>query len=126
MSRSVGGLGQLWHLPLVVVIALGIGMTGCTQLGRFGIGTTAIGEITRDPGQYKTVMVKGKVSNQFSIFGAGLYQVDDGTGTIWVTTQAGVPSMGSQVVVRGQVNLGINIGGQNFGVTMVEESRQVF
>ncbi|MEN9205419.1 MAG: hypothetical protein Q6K70_06400, partial [Thermostichales cyanobacterium DRC_bins_46] len=63
---------------------------------------------------------------QFGLFGAGRYEVDDGSGKIWVATQSGVPSLGSRVVVQGEVNMGINISGQNFGVTIAEQSRQTF
>ncbi|MEN9220253.1 MAG: hypothetical protein Q6J68_07305 [Thermostichales cyanobacterium SZTDM-1c_bins_54] len=121
-----GNVRGVWQVPVVLMLSLGLLTTGCTQLGRFGIGTTAIAAVNRDPAQYKTVMVRGKVTNQFSLFGAGLYEVDDGSGKIWVATQSGVPSLGSRVVVQGEVNMGINISGQNFGVTIAEQSRQTF
>ncbi|GAB4217808.1 MAG: hypothetical protein OHK0012_23800 [Synechococcales cyanobacterium] len=116
-----------WRRAILAVALAGIlATTGCAQLARFGIGTTPIGTISQDPGSFQTVTVKGKVSNQFTLFGSGLYQVDDGTGTIWVVTQKGAPNLGADVVVQGEVNLGVNISGQNFGVSMNESSRTTF
>ncbi|MEN9206334.1 MAG: hypothetical protein Q6K70_11065, partial [Thermostichales cyanobacterium DRC_bins_46] len=67
-----GNVRGVWQVPVVLMLSLGLLTTGCTQLARFGIGTTAIAAVNRDPAQYKTVMVRGKVTNQFSLFGAGL------------------------------------------------------
>jgi hypothetical protein len=53
--------------------------------------------------------------------GAGIYQVDDGTGRIWVfSDNFGVPGEGATVSVTGRVEQGISWGGRNFGVILRE------
>jgi hypothetical protein len=54
--------------------------------------------------------------------GTGAYEIDDGTGRIWVVaTKHGVPSRGSQVGAKGYVRNGFNFNGRNYG-TVVEET----
>ena len=112
---------------MVLCVGLGLatlGLSGCNQLTRFGIGTTPIQNVVADPSQYEDVTVRGEVINKFSIVGNGAYELQgqDG-GTLWVITNAGTPPVGQQVTVRGQAAEGISIGGRNFGVTISEQER---
>ena len=96
-------------LPLVVVL-----MVGCPN-------RASIADINRDPAHYsgKDITVTGQASDAFGGFGNGLFQVDDGTGRIWVLSQNyGLPGNGSKVSVTGQVQQGISVGGRNFGVVL--------
>ena len=64
---------------------------------------TSIERILRDPGRYagREVAIGGRVSNSFGALGTGVYQVDDGTGQIWVYSQRyGVPGNGAKVGVK--------------------------
>src|SRR6266550_6701717 len=84
---------------------------------------TTISKINSDPGRYrdKEVAVVGRVTDSYGVLGTGAYEVDDGTGRIWVAATRGVPARGSRVGVKGRVHGGVTIGGRNFG-TIIEES----
>ena len=50
----------------------------------------------------------------------GIYQVDDGSGKIWVVSQKRRPSRGQQVTVKGIIRTGFSINNQTFGVVITE------
>jgi hypothetical protein len=108
-------------LPLFAALALT--MTGCNQLARWGIGTTSINKVVSNPTQYKSVMVRGKVVNQVGILGKGAYEIRDDSGSIWILTQSGMPTMDSTVTVRGSAGEGVSFGGKNLAVTITEQER---
>jgi hypothetical protein len=84
---------------------------------------TNIGRINSDPGRYrgKEVAIAGRVTNSYGLLGNGAYEVDDGSGRIWIVTKRGVPSRGSRVGVKGYVHNGLNFGGRSYG-TVIEET----
>jgi len=90
-------------------------------------GTVKIGRINADPTRYanRTVRVEGRVTNAVGALGTGGYQIDEGTGKIYVISSSGVPSKGSAVQVRGRVTSGINVLGRSFGTTIRAESHKV-
>ncbi|MFY9562224.1 MAG: hypothetical protein WAQ52_18490 [Terriglobales bacterium] len=87
----------------------------------------SIADLNRDPGRYanRDVSVAGNVSNSFGALGTGVYEIDDGTGTIWVYSQNyGVPATGAKVAVTGRVSQGFSFDGRSFAVVLREtESR---
>ena len=88
---------------------------------------TNIEKIMRDPGRYagREVAIGGRVSNSFGAFGTGVFQVEDGTGQIWVFSQRyGVPGNGARVGVRGTVSQGFSFGGRSFAVILRETERR--
>ena len=87
---------------------------------------TTIAKINQDPGRYrdKEVGLIGTVTDSYGVMGNGVYEVDDGTGRIWVVTKRGVPSRGSRVGVSGRVYTGLQFGGRNYGLGLKEENRQ--
>jgi hypothetical protein len=88
---------------------------------------TSIEKINRDPGRYagREVAIGGRVSDSFGLLGAGVYQVDDGTGQMWVYSQGyGVPSNGAKVGVRGNISQGFSFGGRSFAVILKETARR--
>jgi hypothetical protein len=88
---------------------------------------TSIGRILRDPGRYagREVAIGGRVSNSFGALGSGVYQVEDGTGQIWVFSQRyGVPGNGARVGVRGTISQGFSFGGRSFAVVLRETERR--
>jgi hypothetical protein len=88
---------------------------------------TSIGRILRDPGRYagREVAVGGRVSSSFGALGTGVYQLDDGTGQIWVYSQRyGVPGDGARVGVRGTISQGFSFGGRSFAVVLRETERR--
>ena len=57
--------------------------------------------------------------------GAGVYEIDDGTGKIYVATEKyGVPSKDTYVGVTGRVVPGVTWGGRNYGNGMHETRRR--
>jgi hypothetical protein len=98
----------------VVVIAAVFPMVGCpTQ--------TSIANINKDPGHFagKDVSIHGTVSDSFGALGNGVFQIDDGTGRMWVYSQNfGVPGNGTKTEVTGRIEQGFAFGGRNFGVIL--------
>jgi hypothetical protein len=100
-------------LAVVMIVATCI-MVGCTTHAN-------IADIMKDPGRYagKDVSIHGSVSGSFSALGNGVFQIDDGTGTMWVYSQNfGVPGNGSNVKVVGRVEQGFAAAGRSFGVVL--------
>ncbi len=71
-----------------------------------------IRQIQAEPGRYadREVAIVGQVTHSYSVLGRGAYQVDDGTGKMWVVSDKGVPREGSRVWVRGKIRDGYNLG----------------
>ena len=87
---------------------------------------TTISKINQNPAKYqnKDVALVGTVTDSYGALGTGVYELDDGTGRIWVMTTHGVPSKGARVGVSGQVYTGLQYGGKNYGIGMREEHRR--
>lgn len=84
---------------------------------------TAIADITRDPSRFanKDVTISGQASDSFGAMGNGVFQVDDGTGRIWVVSQNfGIPGNGVKVTVTGRVQQGFSFGGRSFGLILMQ------
>ena len=92
-----------------------------------GCGSTKIGRILNDPSRYQNrgVTVEGRVTNVVGAFVAGVYQVDDGTGKIYVVSTRGVPNRDARVRVEGTVTPGVNVMGRNFGTAIRERDHKV-
>jgi hypothetical protein len=98
----------------LVVAAMLLFLAGCPT-------STTIADINKDPARFagKEVTIKGTTSNSFGALGKGVYEVDDGTGTMWVFSQNfGVPSGGAKVAVTGTVEQGFSFGGRSFAVVL--------
>ena len=92
-------------------------LASCTQ--------TKISAINSDPARYsaKDVTVAGQVVTSFGIQNQGAFELDDGTGRLWVWSAGfGVPGQGSRVVVTGRVQAGVAIGGRFFANVLRETS----
>ena len=89
---------------------------------------TEIAKINADPGRYsnKGVTIAGTVTESYGALGTGAYELDDGTGRMWVITRrGGVPSRGARVGARGRVYNGFTFGGRSFGTVLEESDRRV-
>lgn len=73
--------------------------------------------------QNRTVRVAGTVTTSYGIpFAAGVYQVQDDTGKIYVlSSRGGVPTKGARVNVSGTLTNGVTIGGHSYGTVIREE-----
>lgn len=89
--------------------------------------TVNIARINADPTRFqnRTVRVSGTVVNAVGALGTGGYQVEDGTGKIYVLSGTGVPSRGSHVTVTGKVQAGVVLLGRPFGTAIREEHHKV-
>lgn len=88
---------------------------------------TTVSKINSDPGRYrdKEVAIVGRVTDSYGVLGTGAYEIDDGTGRIWVAARRGVPARGSRVGLKGKVHSGVTIGGRSFGTIIEESDRRV-
>jgi len=108
---------------VVLAIALVAVLAGCQK-------TRSISSILQNPDRFMgdEVTIAGEVTKVYSaplvIAEPGVYQVDDGTGTIWVITKYGAPREGSKVGVKGIVSSPIKILGDHFGAVIREERRK--
>jgi hypothetical protein len=111
---------------LTMVLAIGLFTTACPK-------RTSIGDIETNPGRFydKEVAVAGTVQSGYGVSipiiqngSGGVYKIEDGTGSIWVVTQKGVPSKGAQIGVKGKIQNGININGRNYGLVLIEDDRR--
>ncbi len=110
---------QRW-LMLMAVLLLSFGVTACPK-------QTTIAQINQDPAEFRDreVALRGEVVNSFGALGPGAYEVDDGTGRIWVITDRGVPSRGAQVRLVGRVTSGVTVAGRTFGTVIRERDREL-
>lgn len=106
---------QFSKILLTAAVALALAcLLGCPS-------HTSIADITRDPAHYsgKDITVIGQASDAFGGFGNGFFQLDDGTGRIWVLSgNYGLPGNGDKVAVTGQIQQGVSFGGHNYGVIL--------
>lgn len=87
----------------------------------------SIAELQRDPGRFynKEVAISGTVVNSYGVLGNGAYQVDDGTGRMWVISEGyGVPSRDARVEVAGPLLETATIGGRNYATVLREAHRR--
>jgi hypothetical protein len=108
---------------LVVVLVMGFALAACER--------TKIGDIMADPGRFmnKDLNVAGEVTQSFGgsfgNFSQGLYQIDDGTGKLWVYSSGhGVPTKGARIGVKGQIKQSLTFNGRNYGTVLQESGRK--
>ena len=111
------------RLRFYLIAAMDVGMlflAGCRS-------STSIADISRDPGKYsgKDVTIEGKVSNGFGALGKGIFQIDDGTGQIWVYSDTyGIPGNGNKVAVTGRIEQGFSFAGNSYGMILRETEKR--
>lgn len=107
------------NLLVLVTSLVMVLLLGCPQQKK-------IGDITREPHRYvnKEVVVTGTVTNSFGALVAGVYEIDDGTGKMWIVSNGGVPSKGSRVAARGSVEPTFSLGGRSFATVLRERERK--
>ena len=114
---------RLWPLFLLALLVA----AGC------GSKRTEIGSLLNDPERYtdKDVNIAGQVTRVLSIHGlqglvsAAAYQVDDGTGRIWVVTRGYPPREGDKVGVKGRLQGGIELAGERLLIHLREIKHKV-
>jgi hypothetical protein len=105
------------RMLLAVAVSLGsLCLMGCPQ-------RTSIERIKRDPGRFagKEVTIAGLVTNSFGAMGTGVFEVDDGSGRMWVYSERyGIPGRTAKLAVTGRVEQGFSFGGRNFALVLRE------
>lgn len=87
---------------------------------------TTINKINADPAKYKNkdVGIVGTVTDSYGALDNGAYEIDDGTGKIWVVTSRGVPARGARIGASGRVHTAFAFGGRSFGTVLQETDRR--
>jgi hypothetical protein len=107
-------------ITAVLVVAGSILLAGCPP-------RVSIAKLNQDPGSYagKEISIAGRVTDSFGAMGRGAFQVDDGSGVLWVVTgHYGVPENGAKVAMTGHIEQGFSFGGRNFAVILHETERR--
>jgi hypothetical protein len=111
--------------PKVLVTAVTL-MLGLLTLA--GCERQTIAEVTSDPGRYrdKNVNVAGKVTGiSVGGLGKGFYQIDDGTGKIYVLSEKyGAPREGAYVGVKGRLLPSVTFLGKDYATVIRESDRR--
>jgi len=93
---------------LLLAALLGLGLGACAP-------TLRIRDLLDEPQRYdgRTVQVQGTVTRSAGLFGAGAYEIDDGTGSIYVIAQGqGVPREGAKTKAKGRFQSVFNLAGR--------------
>ncbi len=113
--RRTRRLALMLLLPMVV-----LALAGCPK-------QTTVAEIKQDPARYrdKEVALRGTVTQAFGALDQGVYELDDGTGRIWVLVEkTGVPRQGAKVEVVGRVIAGATFLGRDYGTSIREKKHR--
>ena len=97
---------RAFQFALLTLVAAGaLTSTACAS-------TKTINELLADPARYRndTVQLSGEVVDSYSVANRGAYQIDDGTGRLWIVSEHGVPRRSARVTVKGEVREGFNFG----------------
>jgi hypothetical protein len=103
-------------LSLLLLSLAGVLLAGCPR-------HESIAKINQDPARFagKEISIVGQVTDSFGAAGTGVFQIDDGTGTMWVFSKGyGVPGSGAKVAVAGVIQQGFAFGGRNFATILLE------
>ena len=108
-----------------LVVLTGLFAAGCPD-------RTSIADIESNPTRYQNreVAIAGTVQDSYGVnipgtrIRGGAYKIDDGTGSIWILTEDGVPTKGTQVGVKGIIGSGVNWHGRNYGLGLYEKDRK--
>jgi hypothetical protein len=86
--------------------------------------STRIYDIRHDSRRYhdRIVTVSGVVKNVITmpVLGIGIYEIDDGTGKLWVKPAGDIPFKGERVSATGKIKVGLTISGKSFGIILIE------
>ena len=107
-------------LAAVLLVVGAIILAGCPT-------RTTIEKINRDPGRYagKEVTIAGRVTNSFGALGTGVFELEDGTGRMWVFSERyGVPGREAKLAVTGRIEQGFSFGGRSFATILRETERR--
>jgi hypothetical protein len=106
-----------WSVCLSLALLL---LAGCPQ-------RKSISDVLRDPARYANddVTVAGTVVRSYGALGTGIYEIDDGTGKMWVFAErTGVPSQGTKVASIGRIMPTFTFAGTSYATVLRERERK--
>jgi hypothetical protein len=108
MDMRLGGTemttrNRPWVLGLIALAAMM--SSACASM--------TINKLLAEPERYtrRDVTLRGDVVKSASVLGHGAYELDDGTGRIWVVSKRGVPRKGAHIKTTGRVKDVVDLGG---------------
>lgn len=104
------------------------GLYGCGPLAVLvgNVPVTNIGELQQARDANSTVYLEGKVGSRAPFLGAGAYQLQDATGSIWVVSDRSLPAQGDAVKIKGNVTYqSIPVAGKELGEVYIKEIEQL-
>ena len=116
---------------LSLVLASGFFSCGNLPMSQLNLGfnVASIGDIQKKRQVDGEVYLRGKVENRAPFVGNAAYQLQDGTGTIWVLTNQALPQLGDEVLLKGEVRYKSitlkELAGKDLGEVYVEELEQL-
>ena len=116
---------------LSLVLASGFFSCGNLPMSQLNLGfnLASIGDIQQKRQVDGEVYLRGKVENRAPFVGNAAYQLQDGTGTIWVLTNQALPQLGDEVLLKGEVRYKSitlkELAGKDLGEVYVEEMEQL-
>lgn len=112
--------GLVFHVVAAFVLA--VLLAGCAG------SRVKIADIIENPSKYneKRVKVAGKVTQIYAIrvLGQSIFQVNDGTGKIWVMPKGRVPFEGDKIKVEGTLKVLATLGTINIGFIVIEDDKK--
>lgn len=97
-------------------------MVGCPR-------RESIARIDQAPGRFagREVSIAGHVVTSIGAMGTGVFQLDDGTGRIWVFSENfGLPGRDAKLAVTGRIEEGFSFGGKHYAMILRETRRPHF
>ena len=120
---SIGSL-----LLILTTSLLSCGNLSMSQLN-LGLNVASIGDIQQKRQVDGEVYLRGKVENRAPFVGNAAYQLQDGTGKIWILTKQALPKLGDEVLLKGEVRYKSitlkELAGKDLGEVYIEEMEQL-
>jgi hypothetical protein len=127
-------LNRLYFLLLCLVLS-GVGLSSCSTSSPLGVGgfkfgaagnVTKISDIAQNQNAGATVYLQGQIAILAPFLGSGAYKLQDSTGAIWVITNQTLPTVGDEVLIKGQLQFqSIAISGQELGEIYIQEQQML-
>ncbi|MBE9144141.1 hypothetical protein [Planktothrix mougeotii] len=95
------------RLPLSIVLLFVTGLVGCGSITPsetwINLNTAKIDQLQQRQKIGAKVYLRGKVQSHAPFLGAGAYQLQDNTGSIWVFTTQPLPPLNQDLLIQGKV-----------------------
>ncbi|MEG3858661.1 DNA-binding protein [Microcoleus sp. herbarium12] len=116
---------------LLLILTSGLLSCGNLPMSQLNLGfnVASIGDIQQKRQVDGQVYLRGKVENRAPFVGNAAYQLQDGTGKMWILTKQALPQLGDEVLLKGEVRYKSitvkELANQDLGEVYVEEMEQL-